>query len=54
MEDLAFLIDRLGLRTVEEVEAISREVFSDEPLGDRQREVLGDILAGKGTPGHAP
>jgi len=47
LEDLAFLTDRLGLKTVEEVEAVCREVFPDEPLGDRQREVLGDVLAGR-------
>jgi len=44
MDDLAFLVDRLGLTTVADVEAVCAEVFPDEPLGDRQREVIADVL----------
>lgn len=47
MDDLAFLMARLGLRTVEDVEAICADVFPDEPLGDRQREVIADVVAGQ-------
>ena len=46
MDDLAFLIDRLGLDTVEDVEAVCGDVFPEEPLGDRQREVIADVIAG--------
>ncbi len=48
MDDLACLIDRLGLRTLEEVDAVCAEVFPEEPLGERQREVIADVLAGRG------
>lgn len=47
LDDLAFLIDRLGLETAAEVEAICLDVFPDEPIGDRQREVLGDVFAAR-------
>jgi len=47
MDDLAFLIDRLHLATVQEVEAVCAAVFPDEPLGDRQREVIADVLDGR-------
>ncbi len=52
-DDLAFLIRRLGLRTVDEVEAVCEEVLPDEPFGDRQPEVVEDVLAGRtGAQGH--
>jgi len=47
MDDLAFLIDRLGLDTLAAVEAVCGDVFPEEPLGDRQREVIADVLAGR-------
>jgi len=46
-DDLALLIGRLGLRTVEDVEILCAEVFPDDPIGDRQREVIADVLASK-------
>ena len=46
MDDLALLMHRPGLTTVEEVEAICRDGFPQEPLGDRQREVIADVLDG--------
>ncbi|MGQ0744103.1 MAG: hypothetical protein ACT4OS_07185 [Acidimicrobiales bacterium] len=48
MEDLALLIRRLGLRTVGEVEAVCADVFPAEPLGERQREVISDVIADLG------
>ena len=47
MDDLAFLVGRLGLDTVEEVEAVCVQVFPEQPLGDRQREVIADVFAGR-------
>ena len=47
MDDLAFLMDRLGLDTVEGVVAVCGDVFPEEPLGDRQREVIADVIAGR-------
>ncbi|MGH9155945.1 MAG: hypothetical protein ACRD1K_08975 [Acidimicrobiales bacterium] len=48
MEDLAFLVDRLALDTVEDVEAVCTDVFPDEPFNDRQREVIADVIARRG------
>lgn len=44
VDDLAFLAERLGIRSVEDVEAICAEVFPDEPFGDHQREVMQEVL----------
>jgi hypothetical protein len=44
VEDIRFLVDRLGLSTVDEVLALSAEVFPDEPVPDRARLVLEDAL----------
>lgn len=46
MDDLALLIERLGLTSVGDVEAVYAAVYPDEPLGERQREVIADVLDG--------
>lgn len=43
-EDLSLLVDMLGLSTVDEVERITMRVFPDEPLTDRSRLLLSDVL----------
>jgi hypothetical protein len=43
--DIELLLDRLGLRTVEEVIALCAEVFPDEPVPARARLVLEDALS---------
>lgn len=48
MDDLALLVGQLGLSTVEEVAAVCAEVFPEEPLDERQREVIGDVLRSLG------
>jgi len=42
-----FLVGRPGLDTVEEVEAVCAQVFPEQPFGDRQREVIADVIAGR-------
>jgi hypothetical protein len=43
-EDLSVLVAMLGLSTVDEVELITSRVFPDEPLTDRSRLLLADVL----------
>jgi len=43
-EDLSVLVAMLGLSTVDEVELITSRVFPDEPLTDRSRLLLVDVL----------
>lgn len=43
-EDIKFLVQHLGLATVNEVLRLCAEVFPDEPVPDRARLVLEDIL----------
>lgn len=42
--DIALLVKHLGLTTVDEVVRLCREVFPEEPVPDRARLVLEDIL----------
>ena len=44
MDDIALLAARLGLATVEEVEAVCESVYPDEPLSDRARLVVSDVM----------
>jgi hypothetical protein len=43
-DDIRFLIQRLGLTSVDQVLAVCAEVFPDEPLQDRARLVLEDAF----------
>lgn len=43
-DDIRFLIDRLGLTSVDQVLAVCAEVFPDEPVPDRARLILEDVL----------
>lgn len=43
-EDVRLLLDHLALRSVAQVEAIVARYFFDEPLGDRSRMLLEDLL----------
>jgi hypothetical protein len=43
-EDILFLVKHLGLSTVEQVLAVCREIFPDEPVPERARMVLEDAL----------
>jgi hypothetical protein len=43
-EDIAYLVKRLGLSTVAEVLAVCAAVFPDEPVPDRARLILEDVL----------
>jgi hypothetical protein len=43
-DDLRLLVDRLGLTSVEQVEAVCTRVFPDETLPDRARLVLADTF----------
>jgi hypothetical protein len=44
--DIALLVKHLDLTTVDEVVSLCEEVFPEEPVPDRARLVLEDILAG--------
>jgi predicted nucleotidyltransferase len=44
VDDIRFLVDRLGLDTVDEVLALCADVFPDESVPDRARLVLEDAL----------
>ncbi|MGH8905120.1 MAG: DUF6036 family nucleotidyltransferase [Egibacteraceae bacterium] len=44
LEDLGVLIDRLGLRSPDEVVRIVADVFPDEPLPDRKRMLIEDLF----------
>lgn len=44
--DIAMLVKMLNLSTVEEVLALCADVFPDEPVPDRARLMIEDILAG--------
>jgi predicted nucleotidyltransferase len=46
-EDIEFLVKTLDLRTADEVLAVCAEVFPGEPVPDRARLLLEDILAGE-------
>ncbi len=46
--DIAFLADRLGLRTVEAVIEAVLEVMSSLEVDDRRRDVIAEALAGVG------
>lgn len=51
-EDLAVLVEMLGLSTVDDVERITSRVFPEEPLTDRSRLLLADVLeATRGSAG---
>jgi hypothetical protein len=43
-DDIRFLIDRLGWTSVDQVLAVCAEVFPDEPVPDRARLILEDVL----------
>ncbi len=43
-EDIRFLVDRLGLTSVEAVLALCVEIFPDEPVPARARRVLEDVF----------
>jgi hypothetical protein len=43
--DIQLLVERLGLRSVDEVLALCAEVFPDEPVPGRARLVPDDALA---------
>ncbi len=43
-DDIAFLLGHIGLRTVEDVLALCAESFPDEPVPDRARLILEDVL----------
>jgi hypothetical protein len=43
-DDIRFLIQRLGLTSVDQVLAVCAEVFPDEPVPDRARLVLADAV----------
>ncbi|HEX6676057.1 MAG TPA: hypothetical protein VF486_13625 [Actinomycetes bacterium] len=43
-DDVRFLIQRLGLTSVEQVLAVCADVFPDEPVPERARLVLEDAL----------
>ena len=47
--DVRLLLDRLGLRDLPAVEAVVARYFPDEPLGDRSRLLLEDLLADRPT-----
>lgn len=44
VEDIRFLVGRLGLSTVQQVLAVCTEVFPEEPVPERARLVLEDAL----------
>ncbi len=44
VDDIRFLVDRLGLTTVDEILALCADVFPEEPVPDRARLVLEDAL----------
>jgi hypothetical protein len=44
-DDIRILLDRLELRTVDQVLALVSNYFPDEPLSDRSRMMLEDIIA---------
>lgn len=43
-EDIRLLLDHLGVRTIQKVEGIVAEFFPDEPLSDRSRQLLEDLV----------
>jgi hypothetical protein len=45
MDDIALLVDRLGLSHLSEVEAVCARVYPDEPLTARSKLVIEDVLA---------
>ena len=45
-EDISFLVKHLRLSSVAEVLAVCADVFPDEPVPDRARMVLEDLLGG--------
>ena len=47
--DVRLLLDRLELRDLAAVEAVVARYFPDEPLGDRSRLLLEDLLADRPT-----
>lgn len=47
--DVRLLLDRLELRDVAAVEAVVARYFPDQPLGDRSRLLLEDLLADRPT-----
>jgi hypothetical protein len=47
-EDLRLLLERLGLRTLDEVTAVVSRFFPGEPLSKRSRLLLEDLLAERG------
>jgi len=49
-DDIRFLIQRLGLTSLDQVLAICADVFPDEPVPDRARLILEDAL----EEGHLP
>jgi hypothetical protein len=42
--DIRFLIEKMGLRSVQDVTAVVSEVFPDQPVGERALLLLGDIF----------
>lgn len=46
-EDIRFLVNHLGMTSVEQVLAVCAEVFADEEVPDRARLVLEDIFTSK-------
>ena len=43
-EDVTLILDRLGIRTLQEVESIVERFFPDEPLSRRSRQMVEDLL----------
>jgi hypothetical protein len=50
-DDIRYLIQRLGLTSVDQVLALCAEIFPDEPVPDRARLILEDVLEADGGPG---
>lgn len=48
VQDIRFLVDRLGLTTVDQVLEVCAEVFPEEPVPDRARLVLEDAMESDG------
>ena len=44
LDDIKLLCDRLGVRSIAEVEKICARIFPDEPLSERARIVVDDIV----------
>jgi hypothetical protein len=45
-EDISYLVRHLGLRTMAEVLEVCAAVFPDQPVPDRARLILEDLLGG--------